>query len=845
MLRPFGGWLFVAFVLPAVAGRASGVSGAAPDEPPMLRMAGSPRHAELTPVVNPRPAPDAEHVPLCTSFYVMIEPTASDDRILPESLAIRLSPERGETIKLLEPGERFADGCTGRISDQVPHDQRGAMFVYVERDAPLKPESTYTMQVEAHSERGGTLPPAQGTWRFTTEAAPGTHRLRYALDFERPADVRWTGAFFNGFAKPSFATSTQGAGRVEHYAMMAEARPAYPRAWRLLRDAYLTGFEYQPNFFKAYPNIVREKQTRRITAVTRRENDVLLSVEDFFGCEQYGIEPGRALSGDYHAGDEVLIADGFESARARVIAADDAAGTVRVTAFDAPPQPWRIEYERPLPAEENPDAPGLFPPGGTYLRKFDPPGTPCYYWGRLHHEWDLLHRRYGLTPIPRFADAPGDLSIDGSFGTTAKSLVQLHEVTRAITGHLIERYGEPTVDWPWVVFNEPDLMSHYWRGRDWLELQRFYDYTSDAILRAFEDHGYDARRVRVGGLELGAIGGEHLRLHDFLAHVSPRATREGALEKNAAFADPRLDGKRSARVESLCRAHDGRGACFDFLSIHTYNHAEMAARKLIRAKEIALEIDPIFFERMPVVSHETVPAWRPFVDPGAAEIYLGNGYFPTWAAHVQARLLRRGAEDPRHAYGGELMLMGWPQVQNNFDTLNDVVRRIHLPDGSRVIPCPIFHFVNLLSTMQGDYRILAPGQVGGHAVGGFAATTGRNASILLYSHHVHDTQSRSGIVFEATLELRGLSWPRAAVEEHRFDRAHNSYYELARELRRGPRTQRQATFSEEQFRRVGDRAELRVTRRTVVTAAADGSMELTAGFAGNGANFLIVSPVDE
>jgi hypothetical protein len=815
-----------------------------PENPPTLRMAGSPRAIELSPVVNPRPAPGAEHVPLRSSLYMMIESPEPGDRILPESVAIGLSCEGGEAVEVLRPGGRFNAGFTGRLREQAPRDDGAALLVYVERDAPLEPETTYRVHVEARSKWGGTLPKRHGAWRFTTEAAPDTHRLHYALDFGRPADVRWTGAFFNGFAKPSFATSTQGAGRVEHYAMMAEARKEFPRAWNLLRDAYLTGFAYQPNFFKAYPNIVREKETRRITAIARRNDHVLLTVEDFFGHPQYGIASDRPLSGDYHKGDEILIADGRQSARARLLDTDDA-GAVRVTAFAPPPEPWRIDYARSLPTNEDPDAPGLFPSGGTYLRKFDPPGTACYYWGRLHHEWDLIHGRYGLTPIPRFADAPGDLSIDGNFGTTAKDLVQLHEVTRTIASHVIERYGEATVDWPWVVFNEPDLMSHYWRCRDWEELQRFYDYSSDAILRAFEDHGYDARRVRVGGLELGAIFGDRLRLHDFLAHVSPNATRKGALEKNAAFADPRLDGKRSARVEALCEANDGRGAPFDFLSVHTYNHAEMAARKLIRAKEIALQIDPVYFEKLPVVSHETVPAWRPIPDPGAAEIYLGNGYFPTWAAHFQARLLQRGADDPRHAYGGELVLMGWPHVQANFDAMNDVVRRIQLPGRSEVIPCPIFHFVNLLSTMQGEFRVLAPEWIGGHAVGGFATTTGEELRILLYAHHPQDTQSRSDIAFEAALDLLGLPWQRVEVEAYRFDRSHNSYYELARQMRRQRGPQRHQTYSEEEFERIADQARLRVTRRSVLTAASDGSMRWTAQFAGNGGNFIIVRPTDE
>ena len=89
-----------------------------------------------------------------------------------------------------------------------------------------------------------------------------------------------------------------------------------------------------------------------------------------------------------------------------------------------------------------------------------------------------------------------------------------------------------------------------------MELQKFYDYTVDAILRAFEDRGYDSNRVAVGGLELGAIFGVHMRLQDFLVHCSPRAdaskaapVRKGKpptlLLPNAAFRDRRLNGKRS------------------------------------------------------------------------------------------------------------------------------------------------------------------------------------------------------------------------------------------------------------------------------------------------------------
>ena len=106
------------------------------------------------------------------------------------------------------------------------------------------------------------------------------------------------------------------------------------------------------------------------------------------------------------------------------------------------------------------------------------------------------------------------------------------------------------------------------------------------LTRAFEDRGYDSKTVSVGGLELGGIFGTNLRIREFLAHCSPRAQSvKGALPLNAAFADKRLDGKRSKRVEELCRANAGRGSPCDFVSVHAYNASKMMAAKLAKAKE--------------------------------------------------------------------------------------------------------------------------------------------------------------------------------------------------------------------------------------------------------------------
>src|SRR5262249_5467278 len=162
----------------------------------------------------------------------------------------------------------------------------------------------------------------------------------------------------------------------------------------------------------------------RIAAIEKQGNGVLLHVEDIFGHEQYGIPTGRWVSEDYHVGDEVLIADGVHDARCKVLAADGKVGTVLVDSLAMPADGWKIKYDRPLPQQENPDAPGLFPGGGCYLRKFRPHGTACYYWGRLDKEWDLEHRRCQRRLLPNFCDAPGDLAVDGRNWSTVKDYAQ-------------------------------------------------------------------------------------------------------------------------------------------------------------------------------------------------------------------------------------------------------------------------------------------------------------------------------------------------------------------------------------------------------------------------------------
>ncbi len=733
------------------------------------------------PYGTPRPAPGQEHVPLRTTFYVELGAgEKGTDEVLPESVAVELEPDGEAAVALLRPGKRFAGGSAGRFLSGPDR----TLAVYIDPARPLRPSTGYTVRVTARSRGGAILPAKTGTWRFTTEAAPGPRPVAFDLDLAGPA-VRWEGGFFTGFCSTGFCTSA--AQRVPTYELMARVRETAPRAWSLQRDFWLTGMEHRPNLLDGkLPNIVRERETRHVTAIDTHPGGRLLRVEDFFGHGQYGIPDGRPLTADYHPGDEVLVCDGTNSSRAKVVKADDREKTILVADLADPKGGWKLAYSGPLPHKEDPDAPGLFPPGGCHLSKFRPHGTPVYYWGRLDKEWDLDHKWFGRRLLPNFADAPGDLSIDGRNWTTAKDYAELHEVVRTIAGHVIDRYGEAALSFPWSVFNEPDLGGLFWRT-DWDELQKFYDYAADGVLRAFEDRGYDSKKVSVGGLELGGIFGTHLKIEEFLAHCSPRAKAvRGALPLNTAFADKRLDGKRSRRVEELCRANAGRGSPCGFVSVHAYNRSQMMADKLAKAKEVALAIDPEYYAKLWVSSHEACPGWMPPPDPAYGDSYLGDGYFPTWCADVARRQLQKAVADRRYGFG-ETILTFWHWPNADFEGRNDCARAIHTDDGRTVtVAMPILHFLGLLSRMGPEYRVLPEQTVGGHIVSGFASRDGKVVRALLYSHDMLDTESRSGAEFDVTLRLTGLQGRKLAVREYRFDADHNSYFRLGRELRDHP-----------------------------------------------------------
>ena len=789
---------------------------------------------------SPRPTPNQTHVPLQTSFSIqlVLKNGVPGDVVVTNSVAVTLTPDGGKSIDVIKNGQVVTPGFDGRIKSTKP----STLSIYASPAKPLKPATTYTVSVSAQSKNGLTLSPKTGAWSFTTADPRKLTPVDISLDLSKEP-VRWHGTFFSGFCQAAFNTSVT-YDRMDGYKMMHEAHKRHPKAWSVHRDFMLTGMASPGgDYLHFLPGLVREQETRRISSMKRQEDGVLLQVEDFFGHQQYGIKSNRPLSPDYKPGNEILVADGKNHATAKVVAVDDKARTVLVSNFDDPKAGWKIKYYGQLP-ENNPKAPGLFPPGGCYLRKFKPSGTACYYWGRVDMEWELS-RKYDKKRVVSFS-VPAALTVTGREWDAPKDYAQYHEVMRAITDRLIKKYGDFSKDCFWSIHNEPDLSASFWRA-SWEELQVTYDYTADAILRAFEDNGYDSEHVFVGGLELGAIAGTQLKIREFLAHCSPRAELEGAVSLNAAYVDPKLKGKRSRRVEQLCEEYKGKGSPIDFISVHSYDTSELMAKKLTKAKQDALELDSEYYGKLWVCSHESCPAWfSPTDDPAWSHSYRGNGFYSSWMADVTRRLLESAKKDSRYGYG-QTILTEWAWVDGNIRGANACTSLLKVdvdgdekPDKSVTIKKQNFHFQELLASMGDEYFMLPEVERGGHVVSGFATTSKQDTRVLLYTHNEYDTQSRSDAVVDVRLKLAGLPGKKVVARQYRLDKNNNSYYDFATEKVKAFEKGAAQVFTPKEAAKVKELSNLRETGKAREVKVKDGSIDLPVKVAANGVTFLVL-----
>jgi xylan 1,4-beta-xylosidase len=164
--------------------------------------------------------------------------------------------------------------------------------------------------------------------------------------------------------------------------------------------------------------------------------------------------------------------------------------------------------------------------GSTNVYTEDAAGNPIYSWAILDRIFDTFHAA-GVRPLVEVGFMPEALSthpepyrhnfpkgpVFTGWAYPPKDYGKWSELVFQFVRHLRERYGDREVKtWLWEVWNEPDI--GYWRGTP-QEYFKLYDFTVDAILRAFPE-------ARVGGPDstgpASAKAAEFLRA--FLEHCA-------------------------------------------------------------------------------------------------------------------------------------------------------------------------------------------------------------------------------------------------------------------------------------------------------------------------------------
>ncbi len=757
----------------------------------VARGQGAPTVVRTCGLVNPVPRPCQSTVDITTLtsvYFEIVVPSsnAPADAVDPASVTAQLEWAGGGPEPMLLAGQVAAPGWTVQPNGPFTQGTTTGYGFYLRRQAALAALTQYTVRVSATTLSGIPLAPGDVLWRFTTRGVIADPSVAFSIDMAQPP-LTWPGRWFGGLVKPNFNTSVL-FDQEPVYALMDAARAEVPefllnqRDWPLMSDYWAGG-----GYFDGNPNIMRERETRRITAIADGAADTTLTLTDLLEGPLYGIAPGRPLSPDYAPGQRVLVCDRHKSEVATVIAVDDATSTMRVNLLTNPAASWEMDYPFSQPAD-SPATPDNFSYPLGALRKFDPVGTPVYYWRRLDDEWDR-HVAHGRKPIVNFDGVPFDACrigyadpAGGSCADLPKSWAEWDDIVRAVIDHLLTRYGPEVATWRFSIGNEPDL-SIFWAATD-DEFQAFYDYTASSISRAFEDAGIDSNLVVLGGVE--AAGLSRTYTDHILHHASPTSVdpAPGFEERNHACIDPAFDARLSARVRAICAANGNLGTPLDFISKHAYKRASAAADSLIDVRARSLTFDPVTFDRLRIYSHETTPDWIPRRDPASRDMYRWGGYFPTWGADYFRRLLDAGALDERYL-GGECTVTVWP-FNTNFGGVTAIAGQLVIDeDGDTVrdrvdaVPMSFFHFVRFANGMSHDVRPIGTITRAGLSISGWRSVEPFGDKILLYAHDENDTGGEETEQFPVPLSLQNPRHAIVDVTEYRLDRGHPAWAALA------------------------------------------------------------------
>jgi len=407
--------------------------------------------------------------------------------------------------------------------------------------------------------------------------------------------------------------------------------------------------------------------------------------------------------------------------------------------------------------------------GSTNAYTEDAQGSPIYSWTIIDRIFDS-YRDAGVKPLVEIGFMPEALSTHpqpyrhnfphGSIYTgwayPPKDYQKWSELVFQFTRHLRQRYGDAEVTtWLWEVWNEPDI--DYWKGTP-EEYFKLYDYTVDAVLRAFP-------RARIGGPD--STGPAYPKAAAFLR----------------AFLDHCAHGKNYATGQT--------GAHLDFISYHPKgapkwmgDHVEMGIARQLQSIDEGFKIVQSFPEwrKTPIILGESDPEGCAACSAkdNPQNSYRNGPLFPAYTAETLSNLLTL-IEQERVNFRGSVTWSFEFESQPPFEGFRELAT-----DG---IDKPLLNAFRMFGLLGGERvkasssaalaanQVLRDGVRSEPDINAIAARRDREIEILVWNYHDDDLPAPA-----AAIELTVDGLPQAAqpvlLEHFRIDSTHSNAFSV-------------------------------------------------------------------
>lgn len=412
----------------------------------------------------------------------------------------------------------------------------------------------------------------------------------------------------------------------------------------------------------------------------------------------------------------------------------------------------------------------------TNVYSEDAQGHPVYNFSILDGIFDA-YKAAGIRPLVELGFMPKDLAanlpnrrepyevhfpgntISGASNNPPKDYEKWGDLARAVTAHLVQRYGRATVEkWYFEVWNEPDI--GYWHGsrEDYFKL---YDYAVAGVRSALPT-------AKVGGPATTGPSGQHAYdyLQAFLNHVKTG---------------------RSAAT--------GGRVPLDFISFHAKGHPTFLGGQVTMGLNNELsDVDRGFaliaqypkFRHLPVILSEADPEGCAACSSrtNSANSYRNGTMYPTYTATAFKGILDLAAKHNTNL----IAMLSWSfefEGKDYFEGFRSL--------SSNGIDKPILNLFRMLGMMGGDRVAVRSsssiplatevntGVRGSWDTDALATKDGRRAEVLVWNYRDRDATAPEKPVSVAVTGIpAGVR--RVLVENYRIDKFHSNAYRAWQEM---------------------------------------------------------------